>query len=221
MNYQAHYTNLIEKAKKQVLPEETYVERHHILPVSIGGSNDPNNIVKLTARQHYFAHKLLVKIYEQKCSVPGTDKTPYYKMLRAFTAMIWFWGNSTKNMRKPNICSKMYEQWKLDLLVYNKQCHEKWWNSLSDEEKNKYSKKTSNSLKKHFEIYGSWWKGKTHSEETKKKIGKANSIQQLGKRNSQYGKHWWMNPETRESRSIKEGDPVPEGWIRGRCCKKS
>lgn len=58
--------------------------------------------------------------------------------------------------------------------------------------------------------------GKTHSEKTKKKIGKANSIRQTGKGNSRYGTHWWMNPETGESRSIREGDPVPEGWIRGR-----
>ena len=68
MDYKKHYDNLIEKAKHQNLSSEVYTERHHILPLSIGGSNDPSNIVKLTARQHYFAHKLLVKIYEKECA---------------------------------------------------------------------------------------------------------------------------------------------------------
>ena len=84
-----------------------------------------------------------------------------------------------------------------------------------------FSKNISNGLKNHWKTYPHPWIGKHHKEETKVKIGKANSIHQIGSKNSNYGHHWWMNPETGESCSIKEGDPIPEGWIKGRRCKKS
>lgn len=34
---------------------------HHIIPRSLGGTNDPQNIVKLTYRHHFLAHWLLTK----------------------------------------------------------------------------------------------------------------------------------------------------------------
>lgn len=38
-----------------------------------------------------------------------------------------------------------------------------------------------------------------------------------GVKNSQFGKHWWKDPNDKtKSLSIKEGDPIPEGWIRGK-----
>lgn len=61
MNYQAHYQRLVDRAKSRIL--EGYVERHHITPKCIGGSNDKSNIVLLTPEEHYVAHQLLVKIY--------------------------------------------------------------------------------------------------------------------------------------------------------------
>ena len=39
-----------------------YTENHHIVPKSLNGSNDPDNIVKLTAREHYLCHRLLTKM---------------------------------------------------------------------------------------------------------------------------------------------------------------
>jgi len=40
----------------------TYTERHHIVPRSLGGSNSRDNIVALSARQHFVAHLLLTKM---------------------------------------------------------------------------------------------------------------------------------------------------------------
>ena len=40
-----------------------YVERHHILPRALGGTDDSSNLVALTAREHFLAHMLLAKIY--------------------------------------------------------------------------------------------------------------------------------------------------------------
>jgi len=63
MNYQKHYNILIERARTRTLPENIYIEHHHIIPKCTGGSNNKSNIVKLTAEEHYVAHQLLVKIY--------------------------------------------------------------------------------------------------------------------------------------------------------------
>ena len=62
MNYALHYDRLIDRAKKRNLIEG-YTEKHHILPKCMGGTNDINNLVILTAREHFVAHQLLVKIY--------------------------------------------------------------------------------------------------------------------------------------------------------------
>ena len=63
------------------------------------------------------------------------------------------------------------------------------------------------------------FKGKKHTEEAKGKIGKANSIKQTGKGNSQYGKMWIHNLELKESKRILKDDPIPEGWLKGRKIK--
>lgn len=65
MNYQKHYDLLIIKAQSRIKPN-CYCEKHHILPKSLGGSNDPNNLVILTTKEHYIAHLLLAKIYGGK-----------------------------------------------------------------------------------------------------------------------------------------------------------
>jgi hypothetical protein len=38
-----------------------YSEVHHIIPISLGGSNDKDNLISLTPRQHYIAHWMLWK----------------------------------------------------------------------------------------------------------------------------------------------------------------
>jgi hypothetical protein len=40
---------------------DCYTERHHIIPLCMGGSDDKENLVTLTAREHYIAHLLLTK----------------------------------------------------------------------------------------------------------------------------------------------------------------
>ena len=52
---------------------------------------------------------------------------------------------------------------------------------------NDYYQKVSNSLKLYNSIHGNPFKGCRHTEESKKKIGEANSKHQKGKKNSMYG----------------------------------
>jgi len=61
MNYEKIYQQLIDRALPRTLPG--YKERHHIVPKCIGGDNSISNLVYLTAREHFIAHKLLCEIY--------------------------------------------------------------------------------------------------------------------------------------------------------------
>jgi hypothetical protein len=62
MLYERHYNSLIERARNRLLTD-CYVERHHVVPKCIGGTDDASNLVQLTAREHYVAHQLLVKMH--------------------------------------------------------------------------------------------------------------------------------------------------------------
>lgn len=60
MNYQYHYDRLIQRAKNRQRPD-CYCEEHHIVPRCVGGEDVPENLVYLTAREHFVAHRLLAK----------------------------------------------------------------------------------------------------------------------------------------------------------------
>lgn len=64
MNYQLHYDRLVEKGRLRAL--QGYSERHHILPKSLGGGEEAENLVRFTAREHFIAHLLLAKIHGGK-----------------------------------------------------------------------------------------------------------------------------------------------------------
>ena len=59
MNYFRAYQRLIRRAKTRAMEGIEYTEKHHIFPISIFGKN--NKTVKLTFREHYIAHLLLMK----------------------------------------------------------------------------------------------------------------------------------------------------------------
>lgn len=74
--YTRVYNIIIEAAKTATYKE--YTEKHHIIPRSLGGSDDPSNLVVLSAREHFICHWLLTKM------TTGSDK---FKMLYALNCM--------------------------------------------------------------------------------------------------------------------------------------
>ena len=69
MNYNRIYASIVLRAqaehnqRKISKKNGCYYEKHHILPKSLGGSNDKSNLALLTGREHFICHWLLVKIY--------------------------------------------------------------------------------------------------------------------------------------------------------------
>jgi hypothetical protein len=61
MDYKKIHDAIIERAKTRTLID--YKERHHIIPKCMGGDNSAENLVELTAREHFLIHKLLCEIY--------------------------------------------------------------------------------------------------------------------------------------------------------------
>lgn len=70
--YTKWYYEIINKSANMI------GENHHIIPKSIGGTNDKENLIKLSFREHFICHWLLIKMTK------GTNKS---KMCFAFFCM--------------------------------------------------------------------------------------------------------------------------------------
>jgi hypothetical protein len=96
MNYQKIYDQIIKRAKTRQL--EGYSEKHHIIPKCLGGNNNKENLVELTAREHFICHRLLCEIY------PNELKLLYALWLMAIGK------KKGKHTDPYNINSRDYEQ---------------------------------------------------------------------------------------------------------------
>ena len=137
MNYRHVYMLIIEHAKKEVslglrpttkylrkdFPNQ-YFEFHHILPKSLFPlwKDRKSNIVPLTAREHFFCHQLLTKIYH--CN------QMLYALWRFVTA---------KNNKYCKVSSREYERIRLEFII----------KPISDELKKKISIRTREAYAKY------------------------------------------------------------------------
>lgn len=63
MDYKRIYDDFIKDRRRKESGLTGYTERHHILPRSLGGGNEPDNLIRLSAEDHIFAHLLLAKAF--------------------------------------------------------------------------------------------------------------------------------------------------------------
>lgn len=63
MDYKKIYDSLMSRTDGRSKGKETYYEKHHVIPKCLGGTDEKNNLVLLTAEEHWVAHLLLVKMH--------------------------------------------------------------------------------------------------------------------------------------------------------------
>lgn len=144
--YTTIYFNIIKSA--QLRNTVGYSEKHHIIPKSLGGSNKKDNLVILTAREHFICHWLLTKM------VKGDDLR---KMKHAIWRML-VQGRDFQIRYKPN--SHTYDSLRKKYGSLRKGI------TTSNEVKQKISKANKGRLAgKNNPMYGN-----THTEESRKKI---------------------------------------------------
>lgn len=175
MDYQKIYDSIILNAKKIELDrqlkrtnKEDYFERHHIIPKCIGGNNDPDNLVLLTAKEHFICHRLLCELY------PDNDKLFYS-----------FWSMMRKGKGQHRILpsSRDYEtaKSKFASLRRGKTFEDIYGPDLAKQIKTK--------LKRNSHCLGKKWADRfdlIKQEQIKRRISKSLS----GSNNDRYGKTW-------------------------------
>lgn len=173
--YTKWYYSIISKSQKRV-NYEGYTERHHIIPKSLGGTNEPSNLVKLTAKEHFICHLLLIKMTE------GSNRT---KMRYAS----WMMVKNNKNQDRTYITGRKFEQLKTQMKLANKERPGPNLGLVMPvETKNKLSKTLTGRKKppqsKEHKLKISQSK-KNPSEHTRLKISKARSAQKGLQRRSE------------------------------------
>lgn len=127
--YTKWYFSLVEK-RKLSSPDSNHIEKHHIIPKSLGGSNKKDNIVSFSPREHYIAHLLLVKMTE------GEDRM---KMSFAIRCMTNF-QNKYHNRYTPS--SKIYSiarEYAIQATSIKNKGHPKYLKYQTEEAKKKIS----------------------------------------------------------------------------------
>jgi hypothetical protein len=103
--YTKWYNQITYRAQNRILND--YTETHHIKPRSLGGSDDPFNLVELTAREHFVCHWLLTKMYT------GESRS---KMINA----LWMMQskNDYQKRYQTKITSRVYENLRKEYAKY-------------------------------------------------------------------------------------------------------
>lgn len=162
MNYQRIHDAIIDRARNRTLTG--YVEKHHVIPRCLGGTDKSANLVELTAREHFVVHKLLVEIYPDE-----------HKLVYAYWMMSRNISNS-KYARDYKVSSREYDRAK-KLFSKVSSIRQKG-KKLSDEHKQKLrdaakTRKPRTPIKHSEETkqkLSALWKGTTRSIEDRKKI---------------------------------------------------
>lgn len=110
MNYIKMYNDLCNSRKilERTRGDITYYEKHHIKPRCLGGSDDDDNMVLLTFREHFIVHKLLYKY-------AITELTGIHKrdLIHSFNLMIRKYHNDKVSN------SRVFEQLRMNMIIAN------------------------------------------------------------------------------------------------------
>jgi len=103
MNYNKLYSRFIESRLVRIKKRNDGLEDHHILPVSLGGSNDQSNLITLTFREHFIAHRILAKMFDGK---------KRYQMTYALDRMM---KSNCQKLKESKITSRTFDYIKIQI----------------------------------------------------------------------------------------------------------
>jgi len=106
--YSKVYFSTIEKAVQRGWKKARGRERHHIIPQSLGGSNNKSNLVYLSCREHFLCHWLLVKM---------TEGEYYHKMVYALMGMRA--ENQHQERYQTIFTARVYEKYRIEHAEYH------------------------------------------------------------------------------------------------------
>jgi len=209
-----------------------YLEKHHILPKSLGGDDDPKNIVSLTPREHFICHTLLAKMY--KINTYEWYKTNHALLMmkcssakqnRYFNSRIYefFRVNFSKVMKKNALNRNNGKMWisniklQLNRKIKNTEIPPSGWERgrnlwKADEVKRRQALKQKENYRK------------KHPKRTKEELSKilSDSAKKRAKEHPlTVGKgKIWINDGVSIDKRILASDSIPMGWKKGRLYKK-
>lgn len=99
--YTKLYYQIINPTLSRTL--DTYKELHHIIPRSLGGTDEKDNLTYLTAREHFICHWLLVKMTE------GAARSKMIYALQGMRAQ-----NNSQQRYETQITSRVYEHYRIE-----------------------------------------------------------------------------------------------------------
>lgn len=220
MTHFEKYNNIIRLRQENPLPTEVYAEKHHIVPRSICPllEKSKQNIVRLTAQEHFLAHYHLYLAYKEELNEPKWAM----KMALAFARM----KQQLLLCEDLGAMSALYASMKQEIANAKSQAQigRKNPNAIAAMRKARtgaHNTPEANEANRRAHLGNKVRLGKHHTEETKKKISMTRKQRGcgIGNTNASGGKghrglKWITNGQ--EERAIPVGQTPPNDWWFGR-----
>lgn len=174
--------------QRQKVKYDGYTENHHILPRCLGGTDEPSNLVELSAREHFICHLLLTKMIDNS------------SINYAYIAMV-----NMKNeyqQRDYKITSRHY--------AYSKELNSKETSiRFKGKAKHNVGKKRYYHQVTLQEIF------RFENDVPDGYILGASPLTRNSQRGKNSGKVYYYDPITNDTISLSIGQPIPDGFIKG------
>ena len=173
--------------------------KHHIIPKYMGGTDEPENIVKVTVTQHAMFHFCNYQLWgniEDRIAWRGLA------------------GLSTRD----DLLKELFTE-------FGRRSHEKYRKNIEEnpelEEEYMRKRKETWNLNREKNIKKLIFSACSPEAIAKKKQTLVEIEHQQGEKNSQYGTMWITDGTEKGSRKIQREEPIPDGFYKGRVVSRS
>lgn len=248
MEYSKVYNKIVARGKERGNNKkklEGYYEAHHILPKCLGGVDSKENLVLLTAKEHFICHLLLEKMYPNEKGLALAAYRLVYGN-EEFRKEIKVTSKTVDSIKEHAI--KVIRQYGRERIhgeeerrIISQKAKERWKrfddSGRIEEIKKNISESTKKAMMKPEVIAktkvnaGSKWYTNIHTNESmhwyegmdipdpsiwRKGRPKMSNETKEKIKNSQYNIGYYYNDTLKENRRFNEDEPIPERWFKGR-----